>query len=80
MADQQKEGIAKEGRRSWKEGFDAALSNWRNAQPVDKHHAASNLLSFVGSIGLKLDSLVDDPSIEIDQETAVKIREDFKNK
>ncbi len=80
MTDQQKEGIGMAARQSWKEGFDAALSTWRNAKPEDKPQAASNLLSFVGSTGLKLNSFVDDPGIGIDEATAEKIREDFKKK
>ena len=80
MTDQQKEGLAKAARQSWKEGFDTALSNWRNAKPEDKPQAASNLLSFVGSTGLKLDNFVDDPQIGIDEATAEEIRADFKNK
>lgn len=80
MTDQHKEGIGKAARQSWKEGFDTALSNWRNAKPEEKPQAASNLLSFVGSTGLKLNNFVDDPRIGIDEATAEEIRGDFKNK
>ena len=80
MTDQQKEGIGMAARQSWKEGFDNALSTWRTAKPEDKHQAASNLLAFVGSTGLKLNNFVDDPGIGIDEATAEQIRADFKNK
>ena len=79
MTDQRKEGIGMAARHSWKEGFDTALSTWRTAKPEDKPQAASNLLSFVGSTGLKLKSFVDDPGIGIDEATAEQIRADFKN-
>ena len=70
MTNQQKEGIGMAARQSWKVGFDTALSTWRNAKPEDKQQAASNLLAFVGSTGLKLDSFVDDAGIGIDEATA----------
>ena len=80
MTDQRKEGIGMAARQSWKEGFDTALSTWRTAKPEDKPQAASNLLAFVGSTGLKLKSFVDDAGIGIDEATAEQIRADFKNK
>lgn len=80
MTDQQKEGIGMAARQSWKEGFDTALSTWRVANPEDKPQAASNLLAFVGSTGLKLKSFVDDPGIGIDESTADQIRADFENR
>jgi hypothetical protein len=80
MTNQQKEGIGVAARQAWKEGFDTALSTWRTAKPEDKPQAASNLLAFVGSTGLKLKSFVDDSGIGIDEATAEQIRADFKNK